>query len=383
MDIQELRAQIDRIDEKLVPLFLERMGVSLKVAEYKAENHLPVLDRTRERALLKKVSEKTDDPDLQLYTRLLYLSIMGLSRSYQHKQLDKNETTLEEKLRAAIKASDKKDLPQDAVVACQGVEGAYSSLACARLFKQPDILFFQNWEGVFTAVQEGLCQYGILPIENSTAGSVNQVYDLMNRHNFYIVRSIRLRVEHTLLAKKGVKLSEVREIFSHEQAIQQCSAFLEGLKGVKVTVCENTAAAAKRVAESDRRDIAAISSKDCMALYGLEALGESIQNNSNNYTRFICIGKQPEIFPGANKTSLMLTLQHKPGALYDVLSRFYALDINLLKLESRPKPGSDFEFVFYFDIEASVYSEDFFRMLSELQESCEQFSYLGSYTEIV
>ena len=120
-----------------------------------------------------------------------------------------------------------------------------------------------------------------------------------------------------------------------------------------------------------------------MALYGLEALGESIQNNSNNYTRFICIGKQPEIFPGANKTSLMLTLQHKPGALYDVLSRFYALDINLLKLESRPKPGSDFEFVFYFDIEASVYSEDFFRMLSELQESCEQFSYLGSYTEIV
>ena len=205
----------------------------------------------------------------------------------------------------------------------------------------------------------------------------------MNRHNFYIVRSIRLRVEHTLLAKKGVKLSEVREIFSHEQAIQQCSAFLEGLKGVKVTVCENTAAAAKRVAESDRRDIAAISSKDCMALYGLEALGESIQNNSNNYTRFICIGKQPEIFPGANKTSLMLTLQHKPGALYDVLSRFYALDINLLKLESRPKPGSDFEFVFYFDIEASVYSEDFFRMLSELQESCEQFSYLGSYTEIV
>ena len=327
--------------------------------------------------------KKTDDPDLQLYTRLLYSSIMGLSRSYQHKQLDKTETPLEEKLRAAIKASDKKDLPQDAVVACQGVEGAYSSRAWAGLFTRPDILFFQNWEGVFTAVQEGLCQYGILPIENSTAGSVNQVYDLMNRHNFYIVRSIRLRVEHTLLAKKGVKLSEVREIFSHEQAIQQCSAFLEGLKGVKVTVCENTAAAAKRVAESDRRDIAAISSKDCMALYGLEALGESIQNNSNNYTRFICIGKQPEIFPGANKTSLMLTLQHKPGALYDVLSRFYALDINLLKLESRPKPGSDFEFVFYFDIEASVYSEDFFRMLSELQESCEQFSYLGSYTEIV
>ena len=236
---------------------------------------------------------------------------------------------------------------------------------------------------MFSAGRRGFGRLGILPIKNSPGGSVNNVYDLMNRHNFYIVKSVRLKVSHALLAKPGTALSEVREIFSHEQAIQQCSNFLSKLPNVKVTVCENTAAAAKRVSESERPDVAAISSKDCMALYGLSMLAEGVQNNANNYTRFICIGKEPEIFAGANKTSLMLTLPHRPGSLYDVLSRFYALDINLLKLESRPKPNSDFEFLFYFDIEASVYSENFLRMISELEASAEQFSYLGSYSEIL
>lgn len=383
MEIQELRREINEIDDRLVELFLKRMGVSLEVAKYKQENHMPVLDRTRERELLARVAAKSDDKDLQLYTRLLYSSIMGLSRSYQHKYLDQGSSALTERIRQSAQRFSMQDLPESAVVACQGVEGAYSSLACERLFKNPDIMFFASWEDVFSAVQQGLCRYGILPIENSTAGSVNHVYDLMNRHNFYIVKSVRLKVSHALLAKPGTALSEVREIFSHEQAIQQCSDFLSKLQNVKVTVCENTAAAAKRVSESERSDVAAISSKDCMALYGLSMLAEGVQNNANNYTRFICIGKEPEIFAGANKTSLMLTLPHRPGSLYDVLSRFYALDINLLKLESRPKPNSDFEFLFYFDIEASVYSENFLRMISELEASAEQFSYLGSYSEIL
>lgn len=383
MDLQDLRQQINEIDEQLVPLFLKRMGISLEVAKYKQAHNKPVLDKTRERELLKKVSAMTDDKDLSLYTRLLYADIMGLSRSYQHKFLEANGTCLSAQIREAADKYAKTDLPETAVVACQGVEGAYSSLACERLFKNPDIMFFKDWEGVFAAVQQGLCRYGILPIENSTAGSVNHVYDLMNQYKFYIVKSMRLKVDHSLLAKKGTQLSEIKEIFSHEQAINQCSAFLARLDGVKVTVCENTAAAAKRVAESDRRDVAAICSKDCKELYALSCLSENIQNSGNNYTRFICIGKDLEIFTGANKTSLMLTLPHRPGALYDVLSRFYALDINLLKLESRPKPNSDFEFLFYFDIEASVYSENFLRMISELENAAEQFCYLGSFTEIL
>lgn len=383
MDLRDIRAQINDIDAQLVPLFLKRMETSLEVAKYKQAHNLPVLDKARERELLKRVSEMTDDKDLSLYTRLLYADIMGLSRSYQHKFLEADGTRLSAQIQKAADKYAKTDLPETAVVACQGVEGAYSSLACERLFKNPDIMFFKDWEGVFAAVQQGLCRYGILPIENSTAGSVNHVYDLMNQYKFYIVKSMRLKVDHNLLAQKGVQLSEVKEIFSHEQAISQCSDFLSKLNGVKVTVCENTAAAAKRVAQSDRRDAAAICSKTCSELYTLSCLSESIQNSGNNYTRFICIGKDLEIFTGANKTSVMLTLPHRPGALYEVLSKLNALDINLLKLESRPKPNSDFEFLFYFDMESSVYSESFRQMLVQLDLSAEQFCYLGSYTEIL
>lgn len=383
MDLQDIRAQINDIDSQLVPLFLKRMETSMEVAKYKQAHNLPVLDKARERELLKRVSEMTDDKDLSLYTRLLYADIMGLSRSYQHKFLEADGTRLSAQIQKAADKYAKNDLPETAVVACQGVEGAYSALACERLFKNPDIMFFKDWEGVFAAVQQGLCRYGILPIENSTAGSVNHVYDLMNQYKFYIVKSMRLKVDHNLLAKKGVQLSEVKEIFSHEQAISQCSDFLSNLNGVKVTVCENTAAAAKRVAQSDRRDTAAICSKTCSELYALSCLSESIQNSGNNYTRFICIGKDLEVFTGANKTSVMLTLPHRPGALYEVLSKLNALDINLLKLESRPKPNSDFEFLFYFDMESSVYSESFRQMLVQLELSAEQFCYLGSYTEIL
>lgn len=244
-------------------------------------------------------------------------------------------------------------------------------------------MFFDSWDGVFSAVDKGLCKYGILPIENSTAGSVNHVYDLMNKYKFYIVKSIRLKINHSLLANRGTKLADIKEIYSHEQAISQCSEFLNSLHGVKITICENTAVAAKQVAESGRSDVAAISSNDCSMLYDLETVCESIQDRANNYTRFICISKNLEIYPGADKTSLMLTLPHKPGSLYSMLSMFYALDINIIKLESRPLTDRDFEFMFYFDIESSVYSDRFVQMINELESTTEKFTYLGSYSETV
>ena len=241
----------------------------------------------------------------------------------------------------------------------------------------------KSFEGVFSAIANGFCQYGVLPLENSTAGSVNRIYDLMMAYNFSIVRSVRLKVDHNLLARPGVKREQIKEIFSHEQAIAQSGEFLKTMPGVKVTVCENTAVAAKRVAESDRTDVAALSSHACGALYGLDTLAADVQDKGNNYTRFICIGKEPEIFPGADRTSVMLTLSHRPGALYRVMSRITALGINLTKLESRPLPDRDFEFMFYFDLETSVYSPRFIQLMADLEEMCETFRYLGSYSEIV
>ena len=209
----------------------------------------------------------------------------------------------------------------------------------------------------------------MVPIENSTAGSVKKVYDLMIHHNFSIVRSVRLKIDHNLLAKRGAKLENIKEIYSHEQAISQCAEFLKSLgPDVKVTALENTAAAAKLVAESDRTDIAALCSRSCMDLYDLSCLKYNVQDQGNNYTRFICISRNLEIYPGADRTSLMLATAHKPGALYRLLARFYALGINITKLESRPIPDRDFEFMFYFDL---------------VSASTEDFTYLGSYSEVV
>ena len=255
-------------------------------------------------------------------------------------------------------------------------------MACDRLFSLPSIIYFRHFEGVFQAVQSGLCQYGILPIENSSYGSVIKVYDLMKRFDFHIAKSIKLLISHALLAKPGIKPDAIREIFSHEQAIGQCSEFLREHKEIKVTVCENTAEAAKMVSESARPDVAAISSKNCTELYGLALLSDSIQNSEVNYTRFICISKGLEIYPGADKISLMITLPHRPGSLYTTLAKFSALGLNLTKLESRPISGKDFEFMFYFDFEASLYSDDVIKLLSDLEASPDQFEFLGSYSEI-
>ncbi len=376
------REEINRIDDEMVRLFQERMQVAGEIAAHKKERNLPVLDAQREREKMADVQAKSEEK-FATYTGVLYSLLFELSRSYQEKILDTDNALLET-IRGAINENTNREFPANAMVACQGVEGAYSQLACDRMFSGASILYFDTFEKVFSAIDKGLCRYGILPIENSTAGSVNKVYDLMLEHNFYIVKSTRIKVDHNLLAPEGVALSDIREIYTHEQAIRQCEAFLGSLgPDVKITACENTAVAAKMVAESGRRDVAALGSRHCAQLYGLRSLTAAAQDNGNNYTRFICISRQLEIYPGADKTSIMMVLPHKPGALYKVLARLYTLGINLIKLESRAMPSRNFEFMFYFDLETSVYSEAFLQLICELDKISEEFRYLGSYSEMI
>lgn len=381
MDLTDYRKQIDAIDDQLVELFQQRMDVAAGIAAYKQAHDLPVLDAGRERAKLRDVCAKAR-PELENYLRVLYSSLFEVSRSYQNRKIGR-ATDLAGQIARSLKDTPKL-FPRQATVAVCGVEGAYAQIAAEKLFRLPDLTYCRSFEGVFAAVDSGQCRYGVVPIENSTAGSVNQIYDLMHRHNFSIVRSTRLKVDHNLLVKPGVKLEDIREVISHEQAIHQSGAFLKNLgPKVKVTAVANTAMAAQMVSQSDRNDLAALSSRSCMELYGLQCLQSSVQDQGNNYTRFLCICKEPEIYPGADRTSIMLTTAHKPGALYKLLSRFYALDINVTKLESRPIPDRDFEFMFYFDLEASVYSEEFIQLISELSADTEAFTYLGSYSEVI
>lgn len=379
-DLADIRQRINQIDEQISALFLERMEVAADVAEYKRATGKPVFDRTRERENIARAAERVPF-NLASYAATLESVLMEASREAQYKRLGlKGHATQE----VTVALGEQPALfPQQAYVACQGVEGAYQQIACDRMFKRAQISYFNSFDGVFRAVEQGFCQFGVVPIENSTAGSVNRVYDLMMRHDFHIVRTCRLKVDHCLLAKPGTTLDDIKVIYSHEQAINQCANYLANLTGTRVHVCENTAVASQRVAASDKDDVAAIASRACADLYGLEILDQAIQDQQNNYTRFACITKDLTIYPGADRTSLMAVVSNEPGSLYKVLGRFYALGVNLIKLESRPIPDRDFEFMFYFDVECPATAPEFPALLNSLSDGCEELRYLGSYSEVL
>lgn len=376
MNLEESRKRIDETDEQIAKLFTERMNLVSEVAKYKKENNLPIYHAGREREVINNLVSKVPE-DLGIYLKILYNTLFDVSRSYQFKAVGKH-SDVAENIQKALEDTGK-CLPKSPVVACQGVEGAYSQKAAEKLFISPSLMYFESFKGVFDAVDSGMCRYGVLPLENSVYGTVGEVYDLMNKYEFSIVKTAKIQVNHILAAKPGH--GEITEIFSHPQAIGQCDKYLKSLKGVKVTACPNTAAAAKFVATSERTDIAAICSKECTPIYGLEMIKDRIADSDNNYTRFICISKKREIYPGADKISFMITLPHTQGSLYTLLSKFAVAGINLTKIESRPIAGRDFEFNFYFEMEVSVYSDEIMTVLSQLETYGEEFKFFGCYLE--
>ncbi len=380
LDLSKLREEINSVDCEMVELFKRRMTIAASVAEYKKANNLPVLDAARERALLSRISDMAGE-EFDGYARTLYHTMLDVSRAYQYTKLNSESKVYSEIENTVKNTAD--IFPARARVACQGVEGAYSQIAAEKLFELPQISYYKSFDAVFSAIESGECRYGVLPIENSTAGSVKKVYELMLEHEFHIVRSVRIKIDHNLLCKKGARLENIKEIVSHEQAISQCASFLRSLGDIKITIAPNTAVAAKTVADSGRDDIAALSSRFCAELYGLENIASAVQDNGNNHTRFICISKAPEIYPGADKLTLMLVTNNKPGALYNVLSCFNALGVNMTKLESCPIPERDFEFMFYFDFTVSVYSKNLERLLCELEARGERYKLLGVYSEMI
>lgn len=380
MDIENLRKEIDSIDDQIASLYDKRMSIVKEIGLEKAKDNKNVLDTSREKEVINRVTKQVN-PDVRVFAKMLYTTIFDTSKAYQSR-FAHLASNISEQIQKVLKGK-RESFPEYATIACQGVQGAYSQLAAERLFPLSDITYLKNFEGVFNAVQSGLCQFGILPIENSSVGSVNAVYELMKKFNFYIVKSIKLPIRHSLLAHKGVKVSDIKEIISHEQGINQCSELIKKLGNVKITYCDNTALAAKQVMESDRNDIAAISSRQCAELYGLAILENGIQDNDSNFTRFICISKTLKIFSNANKISMMVNLPHEPGSLNKLLSKFTALGLSLTKIESIPLPNTDFEFMFYFDFEADIEREEVQNLLAELDNRSEKFHFLGSYNEVI
>jgi len=379
MDLTKLREQMDTVDNQMLQLFLQRMHIGEQIAAEKRTSALPVLNKEREREILARVQAEAGE--MEPYAYQLFTTLMELNKARQS-QINAQPSRVRPMIEKAL-AAQEEIFPRTGTVACQGVEGANSQAACDKLLPRGNIMYVKSFEAVFDAVESGLCKFGVLPIENSANGSVRTVYDLLQRKRFSIVRATTLHIRHELMVKPGTKIGDITEIYSHEQAIGQCSRYLASLNGkVKVTPVANTALAAKMVAEGINSHAAAISSHVCTELYGLETIKDDIQDSDNNYTRFICIQKNPVIYAGANKISLILDCKNEPGALNSILAKISAYGVNTSKIESCPVSGRNFEFIFFFDLDASVREPGVLSMLEELEHISESFTFLGNYAVV-
>ncbi len=369
--LAEVRKEIDEIDRKLLPLFLKRMQCSEKVAALKREAGAPVLNAGREQEILAGVREKGGDYGAE--AEALYRSIMSISRMRQHKLLSGGE-----ELRVLEREASRVMPERPEMVVCQGVEGAYSHQAALSFFGEAPISFAPTWKQVFEDVKAGRAQFGVLPVENSAAGSVTGVYDLILRYRFFIVGAEAVRVEHCLAAAD--RETPVTAVVSHPQALSQCAEYLES-HGLKAVEYSNTAAAAKYVAEQKPKGFAALCSREAARQYRLSILEENVQDEKDNTTRFVIISKEP-IFPeNAEKISLCFSLPHTPGALHTVLARFALCGLNMTKIESRPIPDKAFTYDFYLDFTGNIHETEALNLICALHDELPRFSFLGNYCE--
>lgn len=375
MDLKDLRKEIDELDDELVPLLLKRMDISRQVAEYKVANGIPVLNEAREQEVLELVAKDCGEQGEAMKT--VFSSIMDASRALQHKIIGGGKE-LRDSVNAAIKEPSL--TANGEPIACQGVEGAYSGKAANALFPDSPIDFHKHFEDVFEAVNKNKARFGIIPVENSTAGSVHESYDLIMKYKFHIVGAYDLKIDHCLCAKEGVDFGSIENVYSHPQALSQCNIFLKNFDFTGINF-NNTAAAAKYVSESEKTNIAAICSESAAKKYGLKILRKGIQNVSNNTTRFIVISKTLVIDENAEKISLIFSAPHRTGSLYRVLGRFSMTGLNLTKLESRPVANGKFDYYFYVDILGNVNDDATLDLLCALSDELPEFTFLGNYHE--
>ncbi len=377
MDLLDLRKEIDDIDKQLIPLLLKRMGVSQRVAQYKVENSIPVLNSKREQEILDNVAAQCGEHADAIKT--VFSATMDASRALQHKIIGGGK-----ELRDAVTEAmtDDKLTACGQPVACQGVEGAYSGVTANKLFPDSPVKFYKQFEDVFEAVNKGDARFGVIPVENSTAGSVHESYDLIMKYRFYVVGAYDLKIEHCLCAREDTKYEDIVDVYSHPQALSQCNNFLKNFDftGINFT---NTAAAAKYVAESDKNNIGVICSDLAAKEYGLKILKRNIQNTNNNKTRFIVISKELLINKDADKISLIFSAPHTTGSLYRVLGRFSMAGLSLTKIESRPIENEDFNYHFYVDVMGSVRDESTLDLVCALSDELPEFEFLGNYYEYI
>lgn len=373
-NLSEIRSDIDRIDSEIIELFKKRMDCAKEVGIYKKSQNTPVLNQDRENDILDAVEKKGGE--YGAHARLLYSNIMELSRALQHNIVGSGKG-----LKTVIANAEEQFPSENIKVGYQGIKGANGHEATLRLFPNGTAVNYKTFSDVFSAVDSGEINHGVLPVENSTAGSVSTVYDLILRHRFYIVGALDLPIDYCLAGLNQSEFSDIEKVWSHPQSLSQCANYI-AKNNFDSSPCSNTAVAARDTATEKRLNVAAICSYKAAEEYGLKILDNHIQDNDVNTTRFIVISKKLYIPENANKISLCFSLPHVTGSLYSLLCRFNSLGLNLTKIESRPRQDKGFEYLFYLDFSGNVHSEDVIALISQLSEEMPEFSFLGNYCEM-
>lgn len=376
-DLERYRQEIDRIDKELVALWEERTLITDKVGLYKKERGINVLDRSREEAVLEGKKALVGDPDLRQDVVTLYEAILSISRRRQRRLYTEADPWVQRYLQEAAFARDPVENPR---ILYQGEPGAYAEEAAVRFFgEESERTAVPKWDQMIDALMKNEADYGVFPIENSSTGSINQVYDLLAKSGAYIVGEQTVKVDHCLMAPRGATLDTVKLVCSHEQGLFQCEDYLNAHPQWERRAMLNTAAAAKAVAESGDVTRAAIGSRRAAALYGLDILAETINFNDSNYTRFVVVSRVMERRPGRNKVSALFTLPHRSGTLHQIMAVFALAGLNMMKLESRPVPGRNWEYLFFVDFTGDLTQPGMDEVLRELSQSAEGFRVLGNY----
>lgn len=376
MDLEQLRQQIDDIDSRLIALLLQRMEITGQVAAYKIKHNLPVLNSGREQQVLDRITERSGSYGDGM--KIIFSTIMDVSRANQHSLMHAGA-----ELRASLASAKKMDFNTfHGVVACPGLPGAYSSEAAKRMFPSGQLAYYTGFEDVFLAVKDGKADFGVVPVENSTSGSVHETYDHIMKYRFSIAKGYDLSIRQCLCALPGVKLEHIKRVYSKAEALAQCKDYIKR-HNMEAIPYSNTAAAAEFLSKSGLKDSGAVCARHAAEEYGLCVLDDQIQINKNNTTRFIAISKNMIINEDADKISLILAVPHVTGSLYKVLGQFSMYGMNLTKLESRPHSNSGFKYNFYLDLAGNVKDQKTADLLCALSADLPEFTFLGNFREIV
>jgi len=364
-ELDELRQKLDSIDSRIIDAFEDRMKTVRKIAEYKLKNGLRVLDRSRELEVLEDRAARLRNKELSGDVKKLFELLMDVSRSYQ---------------RAVMQKYHKPENGRMLEVAFQGERGANSEAVLKFYFgENVREIGCLTFEDVFSIVEYGKVKYGVLPVENSSTGGIVQVYDLLDQYDVYIVGEQQMLIEHNLLGLPGTDIADIKDVYSHEQALMQCADFLAEHKDMEQHPYFNTAVSAKFIAEQGIPSYAAIASSYAAKLYGLEVLAPDISTCEDNTTRFIIISAEMEFFENADKASVSFVLEHRSGALAKVLDAFAGRNLNMVKIESRPLENRNFEYVFYVDFEGNNIKENMADVFEENKDLFIKYKVLGIY----